>query len=126
MRRILSVMVLTSFLAFAAVQAAMGAGLAPAGRGGSMEASFSCLTASCPASGDDGMKTVDCIGHCLSVTASEFPASPILPALFVFAFALLLAVQSLFPLVEDRARRFTDVIGRLLLRQRLATVVLRN
>ena len=70
---------------------------------------------------------MSCIVHCLSAASTEFPTSPVVPAaVFVFALLLFFAAQSLLPAVEDKARSFTDVIGRLLLRQRLATVVLRN
>ncbi len=125
MKRLISTLIMTSILAFGALHAAMGAGFGDSAHG-SMETGFSCVFASCPTSGNNGMQDMDCVGHCLSAASTEFPASPVTPALTVVAILLFLAGQSLYPINQDRARRFSDVIGRLLLRQRLATVVLRN
>jgi hypothetical protein len=122
-KRLISIVILTSILAFGALNAAMGAGFAHA----SMEGGSACMDASCPASETGGMQqAMDCIDHCIAAVSPEYPAVPLLPALFVVALLLLLAGQSPRPVVEDGVRSFTDIIGRLLLRQRLASVVMRN
>lgn len=126
MKRLIAALILASFVTFGALHAAMGAGFAHAAHG-SMEGGFACMVASCPATESGQMPVVDCLTHCLSVAAKQSTSSPILPVLFAVAVALFVATSGiLLPVVGDRVRRFTDAIGLLLLRQRLATVVLRN
>ena len=126
MKSLVAVLILTSAIVFGALHhAGMAAGFAHQAHG-SMEADFSCMIASCPASGSGVMQAMDCVNHCLAAASTGVPVPPVVPALFTIVFLLLFAGRSLFPVVEDRARRFTDIIGRLLLRQRLATVILRN
>lgn len=126
MKRLIAALILSSFLAFGALHAAMGAGFAHAAHG-SMGQGFSCMVASCPATESGQMPVVDCLTHCLSAASSQPSSSPILPLLFAVALALFVVARGLLlPIIEDRVRQFTDAIGLLLLRQRLATVVLRN
>lgn len=126
MKRLIAALILSSFVAFGALHAAMGAGFAHAAHG-SMEQGFSCMIASCPATESGQMPVVDCLTHCLSAALAQPASSPVLPALFVAVLALFVAARGLLlPTIEDRVRQFTDAIGLLLLRRRLATVVLRN
>ncbi|MBI4457930.1 hypothetical protein HY633_03130 [Candidatus Uhrbacteria bacterium] len=126
MKRFIAVILLSLFLAFGALFAAMSAGFVHSAHG-SMAAAPSCMTAFCPASENDGpTAAMDCFSHCLSAAVKEFPASPVLPALFFIVLLLMVSGRSLSTVFEDNVRRFSDIIGRLLLRQRLSTVVLRN
>lgn len=126
MKRLIAALILSSFVTFGALHAAMGAGFAHASHG-SMEGGFSCMVASCPASDAGQTQAADCLTHCLSIASSQPTSSPILPAHFVAVLALFVAVRGLLlPIIEDRVRQFTGAIGLLLLRRRLATVVLRN
>lgn len=125
MKRLIAAVILSTFLAFGLLHAAMGMGFAHAAHG-SMESGFACMTASCPADETGDTRALDCMTHCISAASTERGVPPVLPALFAAALALFFLARSVYPLVEDRVRRFTDIIGILLLRQRLATVVLRN
>jgi hypothetical protein len=78
---------------------------------------------------DHGMAPVDCVEHCIATTSpiSVLPAAIAVPFLPTLAVALLaLAASALVDSALPFHGRWREGIGKRLLRQDLATVILRN
>lgn len=92
--------------------------------------SDSCVGVACSTAGDMGTSGTDCLDHCLSVASSVTTVVTPMP----FAFLILLAVVALLisewsPVVSTFSpslRRWREGIGKLLLQQKLSTVILRD
>lgn len=92
--------------------------------------SDSCVSTDCPISNNTGETETGCLNHCLSVASSASTAVVPMPFTFVFlitAVALLLAEW--IPTIRTIAfsnERWREGIGKLLLQQKLSTVILRD
>lgn len=92
--------------------------------GGAMDEA--CSQASCP-SASDSMGVVDCVEHCLAAFTSVSPSAPFVVLTALFAAVLLLSSTGRRGDAGlDLVAALEGFIGKLLLRQRLSTIVLRN
>lgn len=85
-----------------------------------------CTGTGCDAMPHD-MSGADCIDQCLSSIPPSVPAAaPALALAIILTLALFFTEASIRTSFLPAAHRFREVIGKILLRQRLATVILRN
>lgn len=121
-----------SFVAFIIASSILISALSIGGMAGGFGHSMSgtmgeaCSKASCPSAGDS-MQVVDCVDHCLAAFTSVSPSAPFVVLMVLFAAVLLVAsLGRREDFRPDAVAALEEFIGKLLLRQRLSTVVLRN
>lgn len=123
MRRLVAITILLATLSFSVLHSGFWGGFAHAAHG-SMGAAADCMMAACPS--DGAANSGDCVTHCLAAAASEGDVVPPIAAAFVLIALTLIACALARPVAVALRRLGDDFIGRLLLHQRLSTIVLRN
>jgi hypothetical protein len=90
----------------------------------------SCMGVSCSTDGDTGTSGTDCLNHCLSVASSVTTVVTPMPfaVVFLLAVVVLLLAEWLsnLSIYAPSVERWREGIGKLLLQQKLSTVILRD
>jgi hypothetical protein len=125
MRKIVILMLAATILF--ALPAFVGSAMVGMGDGSMEKGMRPCIGSACPLM--PAAPAEGCLDHCLSAMAwftAALPTAPLLATTMSIFFVVIFFATVCDPLVQTEVHRWRNGIGKVLLRQRLATVILRN